>query len=93
MANTNDVITAAAEATEAISNNVSSAGITRASRLKSWPMWTGIISALWVFLTVLGVPAQIGITSETFNVAVSAAGTVLTLLGVVVNPTTTGVTD
>ena len=62
-------------------------------RWKNWTLWTGILSALWLLLSAFGVPAKIGMTDETFNTAVSVAGTILTILGVMVNPTTSGVTD
>ncbi len=57
------------------------------NRWKSWPMWLGILSALWMLASSLGLPQQIGLTNETFNNIVSAIGTILTLFGVVNNPT------
>ncbi|MEA4895825.1 MAG: hypothetical protein VB064_11260 [Oscillospiraceae bacterium] len=59
----------------------------RQNRLKSWPMWAGILSALWLLASTFGLPQKIGLTNEAYNNIVSAAGTILTLLGVVNNPT------
>ena len=57
------------------------------SRWKSWALWAGIAGALWLIASALGVPEKIGLTNETFNTIVSSIGTILTLLGVVNNPT------
>ena len=85
-----EVIKAAADATTTIAADVKSAGTTAISRLKSWPMWLGIASAIWMFMTAMGIPSQIGLTSDTFNAAIGALGAVLVALGAVNNPTTTG---
>ena len=57
------------------------------SRWKSWPMWLGILSALWLLASTLGLPQKIGLTNDAYNNIVSAIGTILALLGVVNNPT------
>ncbi|MFB0920016.1 MAG: phage holin [Oscillospiraceae bacterium] len=57
------------------------------NRMKSWPMWLGILSALWLLASTLGLPQKIGLTNEAYNNIVSAIGTILALLGVVNNPT------
>ena len=57
------------------------------SRWKSWTMWLGIFGALWVLATATGLTAKIGITSDTYNTVIGAVGTILTLLGIVNNPT------
>ena len=62
-------------------------------RWKSWPMWLGILGALWALCAATGLTVELGITSDTYNTVITAVGTILTLLGVVVNPTTTGITD
>lgn len=56
-------------------------------RRKSWAMWAGIAGAIWVILSAFGIPARAGITNETFQIVLNALGTILTLLGVVNNPT------
>jgi len=60
---------------------------TTRNRFKSWALWAGIAGAVWLILSALGVPEKIGMTNETFNTIVSAVGTILTLLGIVNNPT------
>ena len=50
-------------------------------------MWSGIAGAVWLILSAIGVPEKIGLTNDTFNTIVSAVGTILTLLGIVNNPT------
>jgi len=60
---------------------------TTQSRFKSWAMWSGIAGAVWLILSAIGVPEKIGLTNDTFNTIVSAVGTILTLLGIVNNPT------
>lgn len=57
------------------------------NRFKSWALWAGIAGAVWLILSALGVPEKIGMTNETFNTIVNAVGTILTLLGIVNNPT------
>lgn len=57
------------------------------SRLKSWPMWLGILSAIWLLASTFGLPQKIGLTNDAYNNVVSAIGTILALLGVVNNPT------
>jgi len=57
------------------------------NRFKSWAMWAGIAGAVWLILSALGVPEKIGLTNDTFNTIVSAVGTILTLLGIMNNPT------
>ena len=84
------VLKSAADATSAIVADVKSAGTGTISRLKSWPMWIGILGAVWMFLSALGIPAKIGLSSDTYNSAIGAAGAVLVALGVVNNPTTAG---
>ncbi len=84
------VLKAAADATGTIVADVKSAGTTTISRLKSWPMWIGILGAVWMFLSALGIPAKIGLSSDTYSAAIGAAGAVLVALGVVNNPTTAG---
>ena len=87
---TSTVLKAAADATTTIVADVKSGGISTISRLKSWPMWIGILGAVWMFLSALGIPAKIGLSSDTYNSAIGAAGAVLVALGVVNNPTTAG---
>jgi len=60
---------------------------TKQNRLKSWPMWLGILSALWMLASTLGIPQKIGMTNDVYNNVITAIGTILTLLGVVNNPT------
>ena len=57
------------------------------NRMKSWTMWLGILSAVWLLASSLGLPQDIGLTNDAYNNIVSAIGTILTLLGVVNNPT------
>ena len=88
--NTVTTDSAAVDATTTIVADVKSGGISTISRLKSWPMWIGILGAVWMFLSALGIPAKIGLSSDTYNSAIGAAGAVLVALGVVNNPTTAG---
>ena len=57
------------------------------SRWKSWPMWLGILSALWMLASALGLPQRIGLTNDAYRDIITAIGTILTLFGVVNNPT------
>ena len=60
---------------------------TKQNRWRSWPMWTGIAGAVWVLLSTAGLPQQIGLTNDTYITILNAVGTILTLLGIVNNPT------
>jgi len=84
------VLKAAADAAATIASDVKSAGATSISRLKSWPMWLGIAGAVWMFISALGIPSQIGLASDTFNTAIGSLGAVLVAFGAVNNPTTAG---
>lgn len=57
------------------------------SRFQSWVMWSGIAGALWLIFSALGLPQKIGLTNESYVTIVNAIGSILTLLGVVNNPT------
>jgi len=57
------------------------------SRWKSWPMWLGILSALWMLASALELPQKIGLTNDAYRDIITAIGTILTLFGVVNNPT------
>lgn len=57
------------------------------SRFRSWVMWSGLAGALWLIVSALGLPPKIGLTNESYVMIVNAIGTILTLLGVVNNPT------
>ena len=61
--------------------------VTTQSRFKSWAMWSGIAGAVWLIFSAIGVPEKIGLTNESFNTILNAIGTILTLLGIVNNPT------
>ena len=56
-------------------------------RFKSWATWVAVAGALWVLLSAFGVPQKIGITNETWNTVLNAIGTILTVFGIVNNPT------
>ena len=56
-------------------------------RFKSWATWVAVAGAVWVLLSAFGVPEKIGITSEGWNAALNALGTLLTVFGIVNNPT------
>lgn len=56
-------------------------------RFKSWATWVAVAGALWVLLSAFGVPAKIGLTSEGWNAGLNALGTLLTVFGIVNNPT------
>ncbi len=60
---------------------------TKQNRFRSWPMWLGIFGALWTLAAATGLTANIGITNDTYNTIIGAVGTILTLLGIVNNPT------
>ena len=60
------------------------------NRFRSWVMWSGIAGALWLMVSALGLPQRIGLTDETYITVVNAIGAILTLLGVVNNPTDRG---
>ena len=57
------------------------------NRFKSWALWLGIAGAVWLIASALGLPEKIGLTNETYNTILNAVGTILTLLGIVNNPT------
>ena len=50
-------------------------------------MWSGIAGALWLIFSALGLPQKVGLTNDSYVTIVNAIGTILTLLGVVNNPT------
>lgn len=56
-------------------------------RWRSKVVWLGAASALWVLLDALGITQRIGLTNDTFNTVVSSIATILTLFGVLNNPT------
>ena len=56
-------------------------------RLKSWAVWLSVFGALGVILNSLGVFEKIGITSQTFDIIVNAAGSILIAFGILNNPT------
>jgi len=60
------------------------------NRFRSWVMWSGIAGALWLIASALGLPQKIGLTNGTYISIVNAIGSILTLLGVVNNPTDKG---
>ena len=60
------------------------------NRFRSWVMWSGIAGALWLIASALGLPQKIGLTDGTYITIVNAIGAILTLLGVVNNPTDRG---
>ena len=57
------------------------------NRFRSWVMWSGIAGALWLIFSALGLPQKVGLTNDSYVTIVNAIGTILTLLGVVNNPT------
>jgi phi LC3 family holin len=57
------------------------------NRFKSKVTWLAAAAAFWVLIDALGIPTKIGITNETFNSVVSSIATILTLFGVLNNPT------
>ena len=57
------------------------------NRFKSWALWLGIAGAVWLIASALGLPEKIGLTNEAYNTILNAVGTILTLLGIVNNPT------
>ena len=60
---------------------------TTQNRFKSWTLWTGVAGAIWLIASAFGLPQQIGLSDTTFNSVVSGLGTILTLLGIMNNPT------
>lgn len=60
------------------------------NRFRSWVMWSGIAGAIWLIVSALGLPQKIGLTNDTYITVVNAIGAILTLLGVVNNPTDKG---
>lgn len=57
------------------------------NRFKSWATWVAVAGAVWVLLSAFGVPEKIGITSEAWNAVLNSLGTILTVFGIVNNPT------
>ena len=57
------------------------------NRFKSWATWVAVAGAVWVLLSAFGVPEKISITSEGWNAALNALGSVLVVFGIVNNPT------
>ena len=61
--------------------------VSKQNRFRSWVMWSGIAGALWLIVSALGLNQKIGLTNDTYISIVNAIGAILTLLGVVNNPT------
>jgi uncharacterized membrane protein len=57
------------------------------SRFKSYVMWAAIVSQIVAVAGLLGLWDKIGITSETFQGVATAVLEILTLFGVLNNPT------
>ena len=57
------------------------------NRFRSWATWVAVAGALWVLLSAFGIPAKLGITSDGWNAALNAVGGLLTVFGIVNNPT------
>ena len=57
------------------------------SRFRSWATWVAVAGAVWVLLSAFGVPEKLGITSDGWNGALNALGALLTVFGIVNNPT------
>lgn len=56
-------------------------------RYRSWAVWTSVLGALGLILQATGVLDLIGMTDESWNAMVTAIGTLLTVFGIVNNPT------
>ena len=56
-------------------------------KYKSWALWLSVLGALWVIGSAFGVPAKIGLTSDTWTAIINGVGTILIALGIVNNPT------
>lgn len=57
------------------------------NRFRSWALWVSVIGAIWTILAAFGITEKIGITDETLQVILNAAGTILIGFGIVNNPT------
>lgn len=57
------------------------------NRLKSWAVWLSAAGALWVILSAFGLPEKVGITSEMWNDALNALGSILVGFGILNDPT------
>lgn len=76
-----------ASGTSSSNQNSNAASSPVQSRFKSWALWAGLLGSVWLITSALGLPQKIGLTDSTFNTIVNAVGSILTLLGVVNNPT------
>jgi len=56
-------------------------------RLRSKVLWTAVVSCVITVFTALGLWDKLGITSEAFKACVVAVGAVLTVFGVLNDPT------
>jgi len=56
-------------------------------KYKSWTLWLSVLGALWVIGSAFGVPAKIGLTSDTWAAIINGVGAILIALGIVNNPT------
>jgi uncharacterized membrane protein len=70
-----------------MNQNVTNVSYTTQSRWRSSVLWAALISQLIVILGLLGLWDQLGITSDTFQGIAAAVLEILTLLGVINNPT------
>ena len=56
-------------------------------RFKSWATWVAVAGAVWVLLSAFGVPEKLGVTADGWSAALDVLGSMLTLFGIVNNPT------
>ena len=57
------------------------------NRFRSWALWVSVLGALWVIMSAFGITELIGITESEFKTVLDAVGTILTVFGIVNNPT------
>lgn len=57
------------------------------NRFKSWALWVSVAGAVWVILSVFGLPQKWGIAEGTFKTVLDAVGTILIGFGICNNPT------
>ncbi len=57
------------------------------SRWRSWALWSALLGEVASILALTGVLERLGLTSEAAEAIIAAVGQLLTLFGIVNNPT------
>ena len=57
------------------------------NRFRSWATWVSLAGAVWLLLSSFGIADKIGVTSQMWEAVLNFVGIVLSLFGIVNNPT------